>query len=85
MQSESTGVSELLRHIYYRQTLTCLPRSGREAAPAWERDGNMAPITLEKFKPTGPTRTVTAIHHSGSAKRHGSVNPGEGDIGGGRR
>jgi hypothetical protein len=29
---------------------------------------------------TGPTRTHTNIHHSGSAGRHGSPNKGEGDI-----
>jgi hypothetical protein len=32
-----------------------------------------------------PNRTVTTIHHSGSAKQHGSGNPGEGSITGGRR
>jgi hypothetical protein len=31
---------------------------------------------------SGPTRVHTAIHHSGSAKRHGEVNKGEGDING---
>jgi hypothetical protein len=34
---------------------------------------------------TGPTRTVTAIHHSGSAKQHGAGHPGEGDIDGRKR
>jgi hypothetical protein len=34
---------------------------------------------------SGPTRSFTNIHHPGSARRHGSSNPGEGDIGGGRR
>jgi hypothetical protein len=29
---------------------------------------------------TGPTRAHTNIHHSGSAKRHGDVNRGEGDV-----
>jgi hypothetical protein len=33
-------------------------------------------------KGSGPTRTITNIHHPGSARRHGSVNPGEGDIDG---
>ena len=27
---------------------------------------------------TGHTRTITSIHHSGSAKQHGPANPGEG-------
>ena len=40
---------------------------------------------VQVTKGTGPTRTVTAIHHSGSAKRHGEGNPGEGDIRGNRR
>jgi hypothetical protein len=31
---------------------------------------------------TGPTRAVTAIHSSGSAKRHGEVSRGEGDLAG---
>jgi hypothetical protein len=29
---------------------------------------------------TGPTRTHTNIHNPGSARRHGDVNRGEGDI-----
>jgi hypothetical protein len=29
---------------------------------------------------TGPTRTHTNIHNPGSARKHGSSNPGEGDI-----
>jgi hypothetical protein len=32
-----------------------------------------------------PNRTVTTIHHSGSAKQHGEVQKGEGSIGGGKR
>jgi hypothetical protein len=32
-----------------------------------------------------PTRTVTTTHLSGSAKQHGSGNPGEGDIQGNKR
>ena len=31
-------------------------------------------------KGSGPTRTFTNIHHPGSARQHGSGNPGEGDI-----
>jgi hypothetical protein len=34
---------------------------------------------------TGPTRTHTNIHQYGSAGRHCSSHPGEGDINGGRR
>jgi hypothetical protein len=34
---------------------------------------------------SGPTRTVTAIHHGGTARQHGSGNPGEGDIHGHKR
>jgi hypothetical protein len=34
---------------------------------------------------SGPTRVHTAIHHSGSAKRHGDANRGEGSITGERR
>ena len=34
---------------------------------------------------TGPTRTVTSIHHSGSVKQHGEGHKGEGAIGGGPR
>jgi hypothetical protein len=33
----------------------------------------------------GPNRVFHNIHNPGSARRHGSVNPGEGSIGGGRR
>jgi hypothetical protein len=36
-------------------------------------------------KGSGPTRTFTNIHNPGSARRHGSVNPGEGDIQGHKR
>ena len=32
-----------------------------------------------------PNRVVTTVHHSGSAKRHGGPNEGEGNISGGRR
>jgi hypothetical protein len=34
---------------------------------------------------TGPTRTVTSVHHSGSAKQHGPAHSGEGDITGHKR
>jgi hypothetical protein len=34
---------------------------------------------------TGPTRVHTAIHHGGTARQHGSGNPGEGDISGHKR
>ena len=34
---------------------------------------------------TGPLRTVTSIHHSGSDQRHGSPDQGGPDITGGRR
>jgi hypothetical protein len=34
---------------------------------------------------TGARRTFHNIHNAGSARRHGNVNPGEGDITGGRR
>jgi hypothetical protein len=34
---------------------------------------------------TGPTRTWTNLHNTGSARRHGTVNPGEGDITGAKR
>jgi hypothetical protein len=34
---------------------------------------------------TGPTRTVTTVHHSGHQHRHGPANEGEGDITGGKR
>ena len=33
----------------------------------------------------GPTRTITSIHHSGSAKQHGPVHSGEADISGHKR
>jgi hypothetical protein len=33
----------------------------------------------------GPTRVETAIHHGGTARRHGQPNPGEGDITGRKR
>jgi len=33
----------------------------------------------------GPTRVHTSIHHGGTARKHGSVNPGEGDIDGHKR
>jgi hypothetical protein len=36
-------------------------------------------------KGSGPTRTITNIHNSGSAKRHGEVHQGEGDINGVKR
>jgi hypothetical protein len=39
---------------------------------------------VEVTKGSGPTRTVTAIHHSGSAKQHGEGRSGE-DINGNRR
>jgi hypothetical protein len=32
-----------------------------------------------------PTRTVTSVHLSGSAKQHGSGHPGEGDVFGRKR
>ena len=34
---------------------------------------------------TGPTRTFHNIHNPGSARQHGSGNPGEGDIRGNKR
>jgi hypothetical protein len=34
---------------------------------------------------TGPQRVFHNIHNPGSARRHGNVNPGEGDINGRRR
>jgi hypothetical protein len=34
---------------------------------------------------TGPTRTITTVHHSGSAKQHGPTHAGEGDITGHKR
>jgi hypothetical protein len=36
-------------------------------------------------KGEGPTRTFTNIHHGGTAHKHGSGNPGEGDIHGNKR
>ena len=33
----------------------------------------------------GPTRTITTVHHSGHEHQHGQVNPGVGDITGGKR
>ena len=33
----------------------------------------------------GPTRTITSIHHSGSAKQHGPADHGGPDITGGKR
>jgi hypothetical protein len=36
-------------------------------------------------KGSGPTRTFTNIHHGGTAHKHGSGNPGEGDIHGNKR
>ena len=36
-------------------------------------------------KGSGPTRTFTNIHNPGSARQHGSGNPGEGDIRGNKR
>jgi hypothetical protein len=33
----------------------------------------------------GPTRTITSVHHSGSAKQHGPANEGEANIIGGER
>jgi hypothetical protein len=36
-------------------------------------------------KGSGPTRIFTNIHHPGSARQHGSGNPGEGDILGNKR
>jgi hypothetical protein len=33
----------------------------------------------------GPTRTITSVHHSGSAKQHGPANEGEANIIGGKR
>jgi len=32
-----------------------------------------------------PTRTVTSVHHYGSACQHGKPHPGEGDIHGNKR
>jgi hypothetical protein len=34
---------------------------------------------------SGPTRTVTTIHHSANTRQHGEDNPGEGDIYGNKR
>jgi len=34
---------------------------------------------------TGPQRVFHNIHHSGTARKHGSDNPGEGSIDGDRR
>jgi hypothetical protein len=31
---------------------------------------------------TGPTRTVTTIHHTANTRQHGEGHPGEGDISG---
>jgi hypothetical protein len=36
-------------------------------------------------KGSGPTRSFTNIHNPGSARQHGSGNPGEGDIHGNKR
>jgi hypothetical protein len=36
-------------------------------------------------KGSGPTRTYTNIHNPGSARQHGGLNRGEGDITGGKR
>jgi hypothetical protein len=36
-------------------------------------------------KGSGPTRTFTNIHNPGAARRHGEVDPGEGDIQGVKR
>jgi hypothetical protein len=33
----------------------------------------------------GPTRTITSVHHSGSAQRHGSPDQGGPDLSGGKR
>lgn len=37
---------------------------------------------VQVTKGTGPTRTVTAIHHSGHQAQHGGPNKGEGSIDG---
>lgn len=34
---------------------------------------------------TGPTRTVTTVHHSGHQNQHGPANYGDGNITGGKR
>jgi hypothetical protein len=34
---------------------------------------------------SGPTRTVTTIHHTANTRRHGEGHPGEGDISGNKR
>jgi hypothetical protein len=36
-------------------------------------------------KGSGPTRTFTNIHNPGTARKHGEVDPGEGDINGRKR
>jgi hypothetical protein len=36
-------------------------------------------------KGSGPTRTFTNVHNPGSARRHGEVHRGEGDIDGRKR
>jgi hypothetical protein len=40
---------------------------------------------VQVTKGTGPTRTVTTIHHCAGARQHGDGNPGEGDINGNKR
>jgi hypothetical protein len=34
---------------------------------------------------SGPTRTVSTVHHHGHQAQHGSINPGEANILGGKR
>jgi hypothetical protein len=34
---------------------------------------------------SGPTRTVTTIHHTANTRQHGQGDPGEGDISGNKR
>jgi hypothetical protein len=42
--------------------------------------GDTANADVVVKKGDSPNRTITSIHHSGSAKRHGEVHRGEGDI-----
>jgi hypothetical protein len=47
--------------------------------------GDAANADYVIHKGEGPTRTITNVHLSGSAKQHGEGHPGEGDIRGNKR
>jgi hypothetical protein len=52
----------------------------QRVADRLKNSGDTANADVSVVHGTGPTRTHTNIHHSGTAKRHGAGNPGEGDI-----